>query len=141
MCDSLSNDQEMRTAKIDNQAFKGVRYLKNSRQLSSQKVKKRTLVVSFVVILETPQGQEKIECDGDTYIIDAVEANGIDLPYSCRAGCCSACAGKIIMGTVGQEDQCFLDKDQIKDGFVLTCVAYPASDCTINSHMEDELYS
>lgn len=141
MCDSLSNDQEMRTAKIDNQAFKGVRYLKNSRQLSSQKVKKRTLVVSFVVILETPQGQEKIECDGDTYILDAVEANGIDLPYSCRAGCCPACAGKIIMGTVDQEDQCFLDKDQIKDGFVLTCVAYPASDCTINSHMEDELYS
>ena len=44
----------MRTAKIDNQAFKGVSYLKNSRQLSSQKVKKRTLVVSFVVILETP---------------------------------------------------------------------------------------
>ena len=71
----------MRTAKIDNQAFKGVSYLKNSRQLSSQKVKKRTLVVSFVVILETPQGQEKIECDGDTYILDAVEANGIDLPY------------------------------------------------------------
>lgn len=131
----------MRTAKIDNQAFKGVSYLKNSRQLSSQKVKKRTLVVSFVVILETPQGQEKIECDGDTYILDAVEANGIDLPYSCRAGCCSACAGKIIMGNVDQEDQCFLDKDQIKDGFVLTCVAYPASDCTINSHMEDELYS
>ena len=141
MCDSLSNDQEMRTAKIDNRAFKGVSYLKNSRQLSSQKVKKRTLVVSFVVTLETPQGQEKIECDGDTYILDAVEANGIDLPYSCRAGCCSACAGKIIMGTVDQEDQCFLDKDQIKDGFVLTCVAYPASDCTINSHMEDELYS
>ena len=38
---------------------------------------------------------QTVECPPSVFILDAAEQQGVQTPYSCRAGACSSCAGKV----------------------------------------------
>jgi ferredoxin len=97
-------------------------------------------MTKYSVLLKTPDGEHRLACPEDEYILDAAEDHGIDdLPWGCRSGTCTSCAGKLESGSVDQQDQNALDGDQENAGYVLLCSACPTSDCVIETHKHDEL--
>jgi ferredoxin len=88
------------------------------------------------------QGGQAFEVDGDTPLLDTLEKHGLSLPYGCRYGGCISCAAKLLEGEVDQSNGVALNGRQIRDGYVLLCVARPQSDCTLDVGVEshDKLY-
>ena len=94
------------------------------------------------VITIANRGNATYRVDARRPLLDSLRDQGVDLPYGCKYGGCITCAAKLIDGEVNQKPQVALNNRQIKDGYVILCVARPVSDCTfeigVDSH--DKLY-
>jgi 3-ketosteroid 9alpha-monooxygenase subunit B len=61
-------------------------------------------------------------------LLDFLLAKGIDAPYSCREGNCSACACRVLEGDVSMKHNDVLDVDDLADGIRLVCQSLPVTD-------------
>ena len=61
-------------------------------------------------------------------ILDHLLDKGLQAPYSCREGQCSACACRILEGEVTMMHNEVLDDEDLADGIRLACQSLPVSD-------------
>ncbi|WP_013320487.1 2Fe-2S iron-sulfur cluster-binding protein [Gloeothece verrucosa] len=97
---------------------------------------------TVTLINDKKEINKKILVREDEFILDVAEQKEIKLPYSCRAGACFDCLGKVISGKVEQTEKAleFLKPDELKAGYILLCAASPRSDCVIQTHQVEELF-
>lgn len=61
-------------------------------------------------------------------LLEAVETEGLDAPYSCKGGVCSSCRAKVLEGSVSMRTNLSLTDEEVKKGYILTCQAIPTSE-------------
>ena len=78
--------------------------------------------------------------DSKEYILKEFERKGFKLPFSCRNGCCTSCAVKIISGKLDQTESLGLSQALKDEGYALLCVAKATEDIEVETTYYDEVY-
>ena len=76
--------------------------------------------INISIVLDGTTHELKI--DRDQPILDQALLAGIDMPYSCKSGFCTACRGKVLSGKVDTKEADGLSEEEIAEGFALLCV-------------------
>ena len=77
--------------------------------------------------------------EGDI-ILRSFEQQGDPLPFSCRNGCCTACAVRVLQGSIDQREALGLSRELRQQGYGLLCVARATGPLVVETQDEDEVY-
>ncbi len=80
---------------------------------------------------DVPEGED---------ILRYFESHGEQLPFSCRNGCCTTCAVRILSGSMDQSAGIGLSKQLIDQGFGLLCISTVTGPLEVETQHEDEVY-
>ena len=61
-------------------------------------------------------------------VLEAAQEFGMDMPYACKGGVCCTCRAKLQEGKVEMTANYALTKEEVQQGFILTCQAIPKTD-------------
>ena len=80
------------------------------------------------------------EVNHGEYILRSFEAQGESLPFSCRNGCCTTCAVRVLSGEIDQREALGLSRALREQGYGLLCVARAIGPLEVETQDEDEVY-
>jgi ring-1,2-phenylacetyl-CoA epoxidase subunit PaaE len=78
--------------------------------------------------LDGLQGSVQSPVSARETVLNAALRSRPDVPFACAGGVCGTCRAKVVEGTVEMEENYALEKDEVENGYVLTCQSRPTSD-------------
>ncbi|VEG39599.1 ferredoxin [Mycolicibacterium flavescens] len=69
-------------------------------------------------------------------LLESARRAGLSPRFSCEAGNCGTCMGKLTEGRATMRINDALDEDEVEEGYILTCQAIPETD-TISVTYDD----
>ncbi len=79
------------------------------------------------VILDDEEISFNLAADGLS-VLEKVNKEGYDAPYSCKGGVCATCKARVIEGKVNMTINYSLTDSDVEEGYILTCQSHPASE-------------
>ncbi|MCC9195440.1 ferredoxin--NADP reductase [Arthrobacter sp. zg-Y820] len=80
-----------------------------------------------VVEVQLDGQSSSVAWPGGNRLLDVLLNAGLDAPFSCREGACSACVCRVLEGEVRMEKNEVLDDTDLREGYTLACQAVPVS--------------
>ncbi|CAN5471212.1 ferredoxin--NADP reductase [soil metagenome] len=121
--ESILKDHKIPTEKVFKESFVAGTIAKDEKkEPATSENKAHEVTIRY-------DGQEyKILVQPNRAILETALDAGIDLPYSCQSGLCTACRGKALSGKVKLDEEEGLSQSERAEGYVLTCVGHPLTD-------------
>ena len=69
-----------------------------------------------------------LELKKDQTLLQALKAEGIEVPYSCESGICGSCVSKVVEGSAEMKSCMALGEKDVKAGYILNCQALATSE-------------
>lgn len=120
--ETLLDAHKIPRAKIFKESFVTGTIDKEKKEVATTGNKAREVTIRY-------DGNEfKFMVEPNRTILETALDQGIDLPYSCQSGLCTACRGKALSGKVKLDEEDGLSQSEKNEGYVLTCVGHPITD-------------
>jgi ring-1,2-phenylacetyl-CoA epoxidase subunit PaaE len=112
---------------VDKSCFYKESFVVSPSKKEIKEEKKKEIEGNSRVVINLDGEDHEIMVKQNEFILETALDHDIDIPFSCQSGLCTTCRGKLISGKVSMEDPDGLTDDEIKEGYILTCVSHPAS--------------
>ena len=78
--------------------------------------------------LDGASGEVESPMSANETVLNAALRVRPDVPFACAGGVCGTCRAKVVKGEFEMEENYALEKDEVENGYVLTCQTRPTSE-------------